>query len=69
MHAMVCLWLLFVLIVFVVEPLFHVRFEREAAIDPALVLRRMARVHRLLLTVAAIVVAGAVAGAQGINFF
>jgi uncharacterized membrane protein len=69
MDAMVGLWLVFALMVFVVEPLFHVRFEREAAMNPTLVLQRMARVHRLLLAVAAIVVVGAVAGAQGVNFF
>jgi len=69
MDAMAGLWLIFALMVFVVEPLAHTWFEREGRRDPEAMLRRMSRVHALLLTIAAITVLGAVAGAQGFNVF
>jgi len=69
MDAMAGLWLIFALMVFVVEPLAHPWFEREGRRDPEAMLRRMSRVHALLLTIAAITVLGAVAGAQGFNVF
>jgi hypothetical protein len=69
MNAMAGLWLVFALMVFVVEPLAHASFERDARRDPEAMLRRMSRVHAVLLTIAAITVLGAVAGAQGVNFF
>lgn len=69
MDAMVGLWLLFALIVFAVEPALHKHLERQAASDPASILRRMMRVHRLLLVAAAVVIIGAVAGSQGVTLF
>ncbi len=69
MSAMAGLWVVFMLIVFVFEPLLHDRFEREARRDPLAILRRVAGLHDVLLALAAITVLGAVAGAQGISFF
>ena len=69
MSAMFGLWIVFMLMVFVFEPLLHDRFEREAERDPLAILRRMAGLHAALLTLAAITVLGAVAGAQGFSFF
>ena len=69
MDAMVGLWLVFALIVFGVEPLFHVQIERRAQSDATAMLRRMMRVHWLLLAMAVLTVMGAVAGAQGVSFF
>ena len=47
----------------------HGRFARRAQDDPAAVLRRVARLHFVLLALAALTVLGAVAGAHGFNFF
>jgi uncharacterized membrane protein len=65
MGAMAALWALFALIVYLVEPLAHERIAREAARDPRRLLDRLARVHFVLLGLAAIVIFGAVAGAHG----
>ena len=69
MSAMAGLWLVFALMVFVLEPLLQPRLAAQGRRDPAAMLRRMRRVHAVLLTVAAVTVVGAVAGAQGINSF
>jgi uncharacterized membrane protein len=69
MSAMAGLWLVFMGAVFVVEPLFHDAFERRAAADPPLALRRLKRAHRVLLLAAAVTACGAVAGAHGVNLF
>jgi len=68
MSAMAGLWLVFALMVFVLEPLLHPRFEAEGRRDPVAMLRRMSRVHAVLLTIAALTVLGAVVGAQGAVF-
>ncbi|MDI9850150.1 hypothetical protein QM467_19110 [Rhodoblastus sp. 17X3] len=65
MSAMLGLWLVFMLMVFVLEPLLHARFEQLAQRDPESTLRRMARLHSVLLAVAAVTLLGAVAGAHG----
>jgi len=65
LDAMVLVWTLFMLIVFVVEPLAHERLSARAARDPAGVLRRVFRVHLVLLAAAAVTILGAVAGAHG----
>jgi len=69
MSAMAGLWIVFVLMVFVLEPLLHPRLAAFGRRDPTAVLRKMRRVHAVLLTMAALTVAGAVAGAQGFSFF
>lgn len=69
MTAMAGLWLAFMLMVFVLEPLLHDRFERRAEREPLAALRRMAGLHAALLALAAVTVLGAVAGAQGYSLF
>jgi uncharacterized membrane protein len=69
MSAMLGLWLVFVLMVFVLEPLLHERFEQQARLDPASTLRRITRLHVFLLTLAALTVLGAVAGGRGFDVF
>jgi uncharacterized membrane protein len=64
MDAMVLLWAFFMVIVFVVEPLAH-RRAAMAAEDPAGLLLRLSRVHRVLLAAGIITIFGAVAGARG----
>jgi hypothetical protein len=66
LHLMVAVWAIFTLVLFVLEPLFlhrwfHVRAERDPEGSFALVLR----LHRILLALSALAVAGAVQGAHG----
>jgi uncharacterized membrane protein len=65
MDAMAGLWALFMLIVFVVEPLVHARLEAMAARSPGVALRRLTLAHVVLLTLAIVTILGAVGGAQG----
>ena len=65
MHAMVALWALFMLMVFVVEPVAHRRLAATAARDPAPVLKRLWRTHLILLAAAGVTIVGAAAGAHG----
>ena len=67
MHAMVGVWLLFTLLLFVAEPLFlHRWFAARAAVAPAATFRLVQRLHWMLLTVSLITIAGAVAGSHGL---
>jgi uncharacterized membrane protein len=64
MHAMVCLWAVFALMLFAIEPFFlHRRMERSS--DPTRVFARMEWMHRLLLALALITVVAAVMGSHG----
>lgn len=66
MHAMVCVWLLFTLVLFVVEPLIlHRHLDRWAAAAPDVVLAWLQRGHWILLALSLITVFAAVAGSQG----
>ncbi len=69
MTAMFGLWLVFMLMLFVIEPLGHAGFEKTARQDPDATFRRMSRLHQLLLLLATLTVFGAVAGAHGFLFF
>ena len=64
MHAMVCLWALFALMLFVIEPLVLHRKMANAA-DPARLFARMERLHRVLLALALLTVGSAVMGSHG----
>lgn len=66
MHAMVCLWLLFALILFVGEPFILDRnLQKWAAAAPDTVLKWLHRAHWVLLVLGLLTIAGAVAGSQG----
>jgi uncharacterized membrane protein len=67
MHAMVALWLAFAAMLFVVEP-FHLHRRMAASPDPAADFRRLERLHRALLGLALLTLAGAVAGSHGWAF-
>ncbi len=69
MTAMLGLWLVFMLMLFVIEPLFHASFEKRVRSDPATMFGRMSRLHQFLLLLATITATGAVAGAHGFIFF
>jgi uncharacterized membrane protein len=69
MSAMAGLWLFFMAMIFVIEPLAHRRFERRAQDDPESAFRRLIALHGVLLALAALTALGAVAGAQGFEFY
>jgi uncharacterized membrane protein len=70
MHAMICVWLVFALGLFVAEPLIvHRYFDRWAASNPDAALARLHRVHWVLLVLVLITVFGAVAGSHGWSVF
>ena len=66
MHAMVAVWVLFTVMLFIAEPLVLHRWFRESARrDPERTFRRIERLHAFLLTVSLVTVLGAVAGSHG----
>ena len=68
MHAMVLTWLLFTLMLFVIEPLILERvLTRRAAAAPEATFRAVEWLHRALLGLSLLTVAGAVAGSMGVN--
>lgn len=69
MHAMVCLWLLFSLMLFIVEPLAVRRQRKRPDAPPPGALNWLQRGHWLLLVLSIITVLGAVAGTQGWSVF
>ena len=68
MHAMVGLWALFMVMLFIAEPLVIHRRMRVPS-DPAADFRRMERMHWILLLLAALTVLGSVAGSHGLLLF
>lgn len=69
MHAMVLVWGIFTLFLFILEPrVLHKRVNASAQQDPEAVLVRIQRMHWLLLGISLITVAGAVAGSHGWSF-
>lgn len=66
MHAMVAVWAVFTLVLFVAEPLFlHRWFYARATRDPEGTFRLVQRMHVLLLTASLVTVGAAVLGAHG----
>ena len=70
MHAMVLVWALFTLVLFVLEPLFlHRWFGERARHHPESTFSLVTRLHWVLLGMSLITVAGAVAGSHGYLLF
>jgi uncharacterized membrane protein len=68
MHAMVLTWLVFTLMLFILEPLvLHSWLERRAAAYPEATYRLVERLHWVLLTLGLVTIAGAAAGVAGVN--
>ena len=66
MHAMVAVWALFTLMLFILEPLYVHRWLLERARrDPAGTFALIERFHRVLLVLSLVTVFGAVAGSHG----
>ncbi len=69
MHAMVLIWLLFTLLLFLAEPLFlDAWLHRRAAEAPARTFAFLQRAHLLLLAASAVTIAAAVLGAHGMLY-
>jgi len=70
MHAMVVVWLLFTVMLFVAEPLIlHRWLLARAKVDPEATFRLVEWSHRILLILSLITVAGTVAGSHGLLLF
>lgn len=69
MHAMVLIWAVFTVALFVIEPfLAHAASRRRVARDPDAALARVQRVHWLLLAASAATIGAAVLGAHGMLY-
>jgi uncharacterized membrane protein len=70
MHAMLGVWLLFAVILFVAEPLVLTRhFRGWATAHPVVALAWLHRAHWLLLGLSLLTILGAVAGSEGWSIF
>lgn len=70
MHAMVAVWLVFFLLLFVVEPfVLHRYFPQWASSRPASAFAWLHGVHAVLLVLAVVTILGAVAGSHGWSMF
>jgi uncharacterized membrane protein len=66
LHAMSAIWLIFTVMLFVLEPLvLHKWFAQRARSQPERTLALIQRLHWVLLTASLVTVAGAVAGVHG----
>lgn len=68
-HAMTLVWIIFTLILYVLEPLvLHKTFKKYANENPEKTFRITHRLHWVLLIISLITIAGAVAGSHGLFF-
>jgi uncharacterized membrane protein len=66
MHAMVFVWVLFTLMLFILEPLFlHEWFLRHAQINPEKTFNLIYKMHWILLIISIVTIFGAVLGGHG----
>ena len=70
MHAMIAIWLVFSVLLFVAEPLIPRRhFDRWATIQPDAAFGWLQRSHWVLLVLSLVTIFGAVAGSHGWSIF
>jgi putative copper export protein len=70
MHAMVAIWLVFAVLLFVAEPLIpRRRFDHWASVQPDAAFGLLQRLHWLLLVLSLVTIFGAVAGSHGWSIF
>jgi uncharacterized membrane protein len=70
MHAMVGLWLLFSLMLFIIEPWFlRGWFLARAEVEPEATFRLVQRLHWILLSLSILTILAAVAGSHGYMLF
>lgn len=66
-HAMTLVWIVFSLILYILEPLLlHKLFKKHANLNPEKTFEIMHRMHWVLLIISLITTAGAVAGSHGL---
>jgi uncharacterized membrane protein len=66
LHAMTVIWVLFTLVLFVLEPLFlHAWFDKRAQEAPTETFAMVARFHQIILVLSLITAFGAVVGVHG----
>lgn len=66
LHAMTAIWVIFTVVLFVLEPLvLHKWFRQKAAQNPEKTFRIIQRMHWILLTLSLVTLFGAVSGAHG----
>ena len=69
MHLMTFIWVVFTVVLFVLEPLFlHQWFREQATKDSEAAFAWLHRMHKVLLTLSVLAVLGAVAGSHGFTF-
>ena len=69
MHMMVLIWIIFFVVLFILEPLFlHKWFEKIAITNELKSLKRLQQMHIVLLVINVLVILSAAAGANGLNF-
>ena len=69
-HLMTLIWLIFTLVLFVLEPLvLHHRFKKMATENSDRAFALLHRMHWILLTLSLITVLGTVAGVHGLSVF
>ncbi len=69
MHLMTIIWVIFTIVLFVLEPLIlHRWFHQQATKDGENAFLWLQRMHRVLLTLSIVAVLGAVAGSHGFQF-
>lgn len=67
LHLMTFIWLIFTLVLFVLEPLFlHKLFHRMAQANSELAFKRLHIMHIILLSLSLLAVTGGMAGAHGL---
>ncbi|MGE5027177.1 MAG: hypothetical protein ACM3JK_01755 [Betaproteobacteria bacterium] len=65
-HAMTAIWVIFTIMLFVLEPLvLHKWFQQKATQNPEKTFRIIQRMHWILLTLSLVTLFGAVSGAHG----
>jgi uncharacterized membrane protein len=70
LHAMTALWLIFTLMLFVLEPLFlHRWFRARARVAPEATFRLIQGLHWFLLSLSIITIFSAIAGSHGFGLF
>ena len=67
MHLMTLIWIVFTLVLFVLEPLFlHQWFHEQAVKNSAKTFSQIHTIHKILLALSLLAVLGAAAGAHGL---
>ena len=69
LHLMTTVWLLFAIVLFILEPLvLHQWFREHAKIDSDKTFNRLHRMHIILLSISVLAILGAMAGSHGFSF-